>query len=152
MHRADLRLFLEGLSWRPGGRRDDQREAAESSAKASQRHVRQDPSCCCPGGQRLTPPAVPALPARQWTTSLRYASYARCGRGPTILDERVLNGLDTPTKSLGVPTAPTAQHSLLADVVSEAAGRGGPRRCDLARLPFNHMARGSSPWSTFVAR
>ena len=40
---------------------------------------------------------------------LRYASYSLIAGDSTILNERVLNGLDDTYKSLGVPTGPTVR-------------------------------------------
>jgi phycobilisome core component len=75
---------------------------------------------------------------------LRYASYALVADDVTMLNERVLNGLDDTYKSLGVPTGPTVRSiALLADVVCEKASETGIDGGDLwIRQPFDHLGRG----------
>jgi phycobilisome core component len=76
---------------------------------------------------------------------LRYASYSLIAGDSTILNERVLNGLDDTYKSLGVPTGPTVRSMvLLADVLCERLLNEGvaQERCALVRQPFEHMASG----------
>ena len=76
---------------------------------------------------------------------LRYASYALVAGDSTILNERVLNGLDDTYKSLGVPTGPTVRSIvLLGDVLCERLVAEGVEfdRCPVVRQPFEHMASG----------
>jgi len=78
---------------------------------------------------------------------LRYASYALIADDSTILNERVLNGLDDTYKSLGVPTGPTVRSMiLLADVLCErmVAEGSSPSDCLMLRKPFDHLASGLS--------
>ena len=61
----------------------------------------------------------------------------------TILDERVLNGLDDTYKSLGVPTGPTVRSiALMAEVVSEKLAEEGISDTTAVRAPFDHLCRG----------
>jgi phycobilisome core component len=74
---------------------------------------------------------------------LRYASYALIADDATILNERVLNGLDDTYKSLGVPTGPTVRSiALLADVVCELLLDAGVTATAVVRVPFEHLCRG----------
>ena len=74
---------------------------------------------------------------------LRYASYALIAGDPTILNERVLNGLDDTYKSLGVPTGPTVRSiALLADVICERLAADGLEASAVVREPFEHLCRG----------
>jgi len=78
---------------------------------------------------------------------LRYASYALVADDSTILNERVLNGLDDTYKSLGVPTGPTVRSiALMADVVCELLLDAGVASADqltaVVRAPFDHLCRG----------
>ena len=61
----------------------------------------------------------------------------------TILNERVLNGLDDTYKSLGVPTGPTVRSiALMADVVCEKLSDAGLVDNAIVRAPFEHLCRG----------
>ena len=63
----------------------------------------------------------------------------------TILNERVLNGLDDTYKSLGVPTGPTVRSIvLLGEVVSEMLLAKGAASDQLATVlqPFDYLAKG----------
>jgi phycobilisome core component len=63
----------------------------------------------------------------------------------TILNERVLNGLDDTYKSLGVPTGPTVRSIvLLGEVVAEILLKQGVPVEQLGSVlqPFDHLARG----------
>jgi phycobilisome core component len=75
---------------------------------------------------------------------LRYASYALVADDVTMLNERVLNGLDDTYKSLGVPTGPTVRSiALLAEVVCEKASAAAVISSeDWVRAPFNHLCQG----------
>ena len=76
---------------------------------------------------------------------LRYASYALVAGDTTILNERVLTGLDDTYKSLGVPTGPTVRSIvLLADVICEMLVAEGVSIDStlVVRQPFEHMASG----------
>lgn len=120
------------------------REAAGIVREASQRLWLEDPELILPGGNAYTTRRLAAC-LRDMDYFLRYASYALIAADVTILDERVLNGLDDTYKSLGVPTGPTVRGiALLADVVVEMlgeAGIGGPAS-GLVRAPFEHLCRG----------
>jgi len=99
-----------------------------------------------PGGNAYTTRRLAAC-LRDMDYFLRYASYALLADDVTILDERVLNGLDDTYKSLGVPTGPTVRGiALLGDVVSEmllSQGGGDARLIDsVVRAPFLHLCRG----------
>ncbi|MFM7086142.1 MAG: allophycocyanin subunit beta [Cyanobium sp.] len=118
-------------------------EATEIVREASQRLWLDNPELLLPGGNAYTTRRLAAC-LRDMDYFLRYASYALIADDVTILDERVLNGLDDTYKSLGVPTGPTVRSvALLADVVCEklaASGIGGSLA--LVRAPFEHICAG----------
>ncbi len=119
------------------------REAAGIVREASQRLWLDNPELILPGGNAYTTRRLAAC-LRDMDYFLRYASYALVADDLTILDERVLNGLDDTYKSLGVPTGPTVRSiALLADVVAEMlADAGLSEAAALARAPFDHLCRG----------
>ena len=118
------------------------REAAEIVREASQRLWLADPELLLPGGNAYTTRRLAAC-LRDMDYFLRYASYALVADDITILNERVLNGLDDTYKSLGVPTGPTVRSiNLLADVVCEMLSNAGVVDTSLARAPFDHLSRG----------
>ena len=120
------------------------REAAEIVHEASQRLFRDEPELLLPGGNAYTTRRLAAC-LRDMDYFLRYASYALIAGDSTILNERVLNGLDDTYKSLGVPTGPTVRSiALLGEVVIERLQSGGISSDRLAsvRQPFDHMVGG----------
>jgi phycobilisome core component len=122
------------------------REAAAIVREASQRLWLDDPELILPGGNAYTTRRLSAC-LRDMDYFLRYASYALMAADATILNERVLNGLDDTYKSLGVPTGPTVRSiALLADVVCEmlsAEGMDDPAAlAAVVRPPFEHLCRG----------
>ena len=120
------------------------REAAEIVREASQRLFRDEPELLLPGGNAYTTRRLAAC-LRDMDYFLRYASYALIAGDSTILNERVLNGLDDTYKSLGVPTGPTVRSiALLGEVVIERLQSGGISSDRLAsvRQPFDHMVGG----------
>ena len=120
------------------------REAAEIVREASQRLFRDEPELLLPGGNAYTTRRLAAC-LRDMDYFLRYASYALVAGDSTILNERVLNGLDDTYKSLGVPTGPTVRSIvLLGEVISERLQAAGvaPDRLGAVVEPFDHMARG----------
>lgn len=124
------------------------REAAAIVREASQRLWLEDPELILPGGNAYTTRRLSAC-LRDMDYFLRYVSYALIAGDPTILNERVLNGLDDTYKSLGVPTGPTVRSiALMADVVCELLEAGGlGAGADLntvVRTPFEHLCRGLS--------
>jgi phycobilisome core component len=117
-------------------------QAADIVREASRRLFEQDPELLLPGGNAYTTRRLAAC-LRDMDYFLRYASYALIAGDPTILNERVLNGLDDTYKSLGVPTGPTVRSiALLADVLSERLEEAGLEPAALIRTPFEHMSRG----------
>jgi phycobilisome core component len=121
-------------------------EAATIVREASQQLWLEDPELILPGGNAYTTRRLAAC-LRDLDYFLRYASYALIADDLTIIDERVLNGLDDTYKSLGVPTGPTVRGiALLGEVVagrlvaSGIAGRDQVNSVVLA--PFEHMVRG----------
>jgi phycobilisome core component len=90
------------------------REAAELVREASQRLFVGDPELLLPGGNAYTTRRLAAC-LRDMDYFLRYASYALIADDSTILNERVLNGLDDTYKSLGVPTGPTVRSMSFAN-------------------------------------
>ncbi len=122
------------------------REATELVREASQRLFEGDPELLLPGGNAYTTRRLAAC-LRDMDYFLRYASYALVADDSTILNERVLNGLDDTYKSLGVPTGPTVRSMiLLADVLCERMVAEGcnPADCQMIRKPFDHLASGLS--------
>jgi phycobilisome core component len=118
------------------------REATEIVREASQRLWLSDPELLLPGGNAYTTRRLAAC-LRDMDYFLRYASYALVADDSTILNERVLNGLDDTYKSLGVPTGPTVRGiNLLGDVVCERLSDAGVADTSLARAPFEHLSRG----------
>jgi phycobilisome core component len=122
------------------------REAAAIVREASQRLWLADPELILPGGNAYTTRRLSAC-LRDMDYFLRYASYALISGDVTMLDERVLNGLDDTYKSLGVPTGPTVRSiALLGEVVCEQLLEDG--LADQATLqavvgaPFIHLCRG----------
>jgi phycobilisome core component len=106
-------------------------QAADIVREAAQRLWLEDPELILPGGNAYTTRRLAAC-LRDLDYFLRYASYALIADDLTIIDERVLNGLDDTYKSLGVPTGPTVRGiALLGEVVagrlvaSGIAGRDG---------------------------
>jgi phycobilisome core component len=122
------------------------REAAGIVRDASQRLWLEDPELILPGGNAYTTRRLSAC-LRDMDYFLRYASYALIAGDATILNERVLNGLDDTYKSLGVPTGPTVRSiALLADVVCERLSEAGvadpSALAAVVRVPFDHLCRG----------
>ncbi|MFO7630151.1 MAG: allophycocyanin subunit beta [Prochlorococcaceae cyanobacterium] len=118
------------------------REAAEIVREASQRLWLENPELLLPGGNAYTTRRLAAC-LRDMDYFLRYASYALIADDPTILDERVLNGLDDTYKSLGVPTGPSVRAiALLAEVVCDLLTEAGIGDTRVARAPFDHLCRG----------
>lgn len=80
-----------------------------------------------PGGNMYTTRRYAAC-IRDLDYFLRYATYAMLAGDPSILDERVLNGLKETYNSLGVPIATTVQSiqamkEVTASIVGSDAGR-----------------------------
>jgi phycobilisome core component len=130
---ADLRLAAVELI---------NREAAAIVREAAQRLWLADPELILPGGNAYTTRRLSAC-LRDMDYFLRYASYALIAGDLSILNERVLNGLDDTYKSLGVPTGPTVRSiALLADVVCELLFDAGVSDASVVRAPFDHLCRG----------
>jgi phycobilisome core component len=105
---------------------------------------RDEPELLLPGGNAYTTRRLAAC-LRDMDYFLRYASYALVAADSTILNERVLNGLDDTYKSLGVPTGPTVRSIvLLSEVIVERLQATGvdPARLGVVVEPFDYMARG----------
>ena len=118
------------------------REATTIVREASQRLWQDNPELILPGGNAYTTRRLAAC-LRDMDYFLRYASYALVADDATILNERVLNGLDDTYKSLGVPTGPTVRSiALMADVVCELLTDAGVGPVAIVRVPFEHLCRG----------
>ena len=73
---------------------------------------------------------------------LRYASYALVAGDPTVLDERVLQGLRETYNSLGVPIAPTVRGiQIMKEKVKAMAVESGVENTSFVDQPFDHMSR-----------
>ena len=80
-----------------------------------------------PGGNMYTTRRYAAC-IRDLDYYLRYSTYAMLAGDPSILDERVLNGLKETYNSLGVPVASTVQaiqamKEVTASLTGDAAGK-----------------------------
>jgi phycobilisome core component len=118
------------------------REAAAIVREASQLLWLENPELILPGGNAYTTRRLAAC-LRDMDYFLRYASYALLADDKTILDERVLNGLDDTYKSLGVPTGPTVRGiALMADVLCDKLLEEGVTDTAVVRAPFEHLCRG----------
>ena len=118
--------------------------SAEIVREASQRLFQDEPDLLLPGGNAYTTRRLAAC-LRDMDYFLRYASYALVAGDSTILNERVLNGLDDTYKSLGVPTGPTVRSIvLLGEVVAESLLQQGVPADKLGSVmqPFDYLARG----------
>lgn len=118
--------------------------AAEIVREASQRLFLDEPDLLLPGGNAYTTRRLAAC-LRDMDYFLRYASYALVAGDSSILNERVLNGLDDTYKSLGVPTGPTVRSIVLLGevVVEKLRSEGVPaEQLDKVLQPFDHLARG----------
>ena len=118
--------------------------AAEIVREASQRLFLDEPDLLLPGGNAYTTRRLAAC-LRDMDYFLRYATYALVAGDSSILNERVLNGLDDTYKSLGVPTGPTVRSIvLLGEVVAEKLRSEGVAAEQLGTVlqPFDHLARG----------
>jgi phycobilisome core component len=117
-------------------------EAAGIVRDASQQLWLEDPELILPGGNAYTTRRLSAC-LRDMDYFLRYASYALIAGDNTILNERVLNGLDDTYKSLGVPTGPTVRSiALMADGVCSRLADAGITCTAVVRVPFEHLCRG----------
>ncbi|MEB3308354.1 MAG: allophycocyanin subunit beta [Cyanobacteriota bacterium] len=117
-------------------------EAAGIVREASQRLWLEDPELILPGGNAYTTRRLSAC-LRDMDYFLRYASYALIAGDNTILDERVLNGLDDTYQSLGVPTGPTVRSiALMAEVLCARLTDAGISSTAIVRVPFDHLCRG----------
>lgn len=81
----------------------------------------------CPGGN-MYPTRRYAACLRDLSYFLRYATFAMLAADPSILDERVLNGLQETYDSLGVPVDRTVQavqamKEVITDLVGAEAGQ-----------------------------
>lgn len=85
----------------------------------------------CPGGN-MYPTRRYAACLRDLTYFLRYATYAMLAADPSILSERVLNGLRETYASLGVPIEPTIQAvQAMKEVVTERVGADAGQEMDV---------------------
>nr|YP_002048908.1 phycobilisome core component-allophycocyanin beta-18 subunit [Paulinella chromatophora]ACB42698.1 phycobilisome core component-allophycocyanin beta-18 subunit [Paulinella chromatophora] len=121
------------------------REAADIVREASQRLFKGDPELLLPGGNSYTTRRMAAC-LRDMDYFLRYASYSLVADDFTVLNERVLNGLEDTYNSLGVPTGPSVRSIiLLADVVCEMLSQSGliqdKNIFNTIRAPFEHIAQ-----------
>merc|ERR1711871_1388649 len=120
-----IESFLDESSVRIAAVELINREATEIVRDASQRLFLDEPELLLPGGNAYTTRRLAAC-LRDMDYFLRYASYSLIAGDITILNERVLNGLDDTYKSLGVPTGPTVRSIvLLGDVLIERLMAGG---------------------------
>ncbi|MBE9067783.1 allophycocyanin subunit beta [Leptolyngbya cf. ectocarpi LEGE 11479] len=92
-----------------------------------------------PGGNMYTCRRYAAC-IRDMEYFLRYATYAMLAGDPSILDERVLNGLKETYNSLGVPVGATVRSvQAMKDVVNEMLGADAGREMAVC---FDHICSG----------
>lgn len=92
-----------------------------------------------PGGN-MYPTRRYAACLRDLTYFLRYATYAMLAADPSILDERILEGLRDTYLSLGVPIEPTIQVlQAMKDVVAQRIGTEASQEMDVY---FDHIISG----------
>jgi allophycocyanin beta subunit len=94
-----------------------------------------------PGGN-MYPTRRYAACLRDLTYFLRYATYAMVAADTSILDERVLHGLNDTYASLGVPIEPTIQAvQAMKEVVTERVGAEAGQEMDFY---LDHIISGLS--------
>ncbi|MEO0533453.1 MAG: allophycocyanin subunit beta [Cyanobacteria bacterium P01_A01_bin.123] len=94
-----------------------------------------------PGGNMYTCRRYAAC-VRDMEYFLRYATYAMLAGDPSILDERVLNGLKETYNSLGVPVGATVRSvQSMKEVVDEMLGADAGREMGAC---FDHICSGLS--------
>lgn len=94
-----------------------------------------------PGGNMYTCRRYAAC-VRDMDFFLRYATYAMLAGDPSILDERVLNGLKETYSSLGVPVGATVRAvQSMKEVVSEMLGADAGKEVGVY---FDHIGAGLS--------
>ena len=94
-----------------------------------------------PGGNMYTCRRYAAC-VRDMDFFLRYATYAMLAGDPSILDERVLNGLKETYNSLGVPIGATVRSvQAMKEVTSEMLGAEAGREIGVY---FDHICSGLS--------
>ena len=94
-----------------------------------------------PGGNMYTTRRYAAC-IRDLDYFLRYATYAMLAGDPSILDERVLNGLKETYNSLGVPISSTTQAiQAMKEVTAALVGPGADKEMGVY---FDYIASGLS--------
>lgn len=94
-----------------------------------------------PGGN-MYPTRRYAACLRDLTYFLRYATYAMLAADTSILDERILNGLNDTYASLGVPIEPTIQAvNTMKEVVTRRVGGEAGQEMGVY---LDHIANGLS--------
>jgi allophycocyanin beta subunit len=89
-----------------------------------------------PGGNAYTTRRYAAC-IRDLDYYLRYATYSMLAGDPSILDERVLNGLKETYNSLGVPIAPTIRAlNIMKKIIQKQVGKEAQ---NIVNLPFDYM-------------
>lgn len=92
-----------------------------------------------PGGNMYTTRRYAAC-IRDLDYYLRYATYGMLAGDPSILDERVLNGLKETYNSLGVPIAPTARSiQILQEIIQKKISTIYRIDTLLITEPFQHL-------------
>ncbi|WP_071517420.1 allophycocyanin subunit beta [Geitlerinema sp. PCC 9228] len=99
------------------------------------------PELIRPGGNAYTTRRYAAC-LRDMDYYLRYATYALVAGDPSVLDERVLQGLRETYNSLGVPIAPTVRGiEILKQLSKEKVAAAGIEDTSLVDMPFDRMNR-----------
>lgn len=97
------------------------------------------PELLQPGGNAYTTRRYAAC-LRDMDYYLRYGSYALVAGDPSVLDERVLQGLRETYNSLGVPIAPTVVGiQLMKDMIKAMADEAGILDSTIVDEPFDHI-------------
>ncbi len=94
-----------------------------------------------PGGN-MYPTRRYAACLRDLTYFLRYSTYAMLAADASIIDERILNGLNDTYAALGVPIEPTIQAiQAMKEVVTEKVGAEAGQEMDIY---LDHIINGLS--------
>ncbi|RMF26271.1 MAG: allophycocyanin subunit beta [Cyanobacteria bacterium J083] len=99
------------------------------------------PELIRPGGNAYTTRRYSAC-LRDMDYYLRYASYALISADPSVLDERVLQGLRETYNSLSVPIAPTVIGiQIMKDMVKEMAQEADISDTAFVDEPFDYICK-----------
>jgi phycobilisome core component len=115
--------------------------ASELVKQAGSQLFSEQPELIRPGGNAYTTRRYAAC-LRDMDYYLRYATYALVAGDPSVLDERVLQGLRETYNSLGVPIAPTVRGiEILKQLSKQKVAEAGIQDTGFVDMPFDRMNR-----------